>query len=307
LVYDCLLTIETAIKGLNEEGVASKVLDTNPTAAAEKLEWMKKRIFRTMLNVICFCGKVNFESGRELPLSILRLMLTNNPMACVVFYEEFWKHMDTGCECTGLTNVLEELIDIESFRLVFLKEAGLSKLMTVYSTISKSLFGQKGLLERLPSKANLGPRPSPLWRRSRLANEMPIVHQFSGLNNLDVSEVSEENSDSDKSSPESSVEEKKEVKKPAIPLLKLPAGKDLMKPKLQFPSRSSRRSSMHLDKGLDLSQLPLTPKEELPYSQSPTGELKSLATRLGETSKFRFIPAILNDHVNIIVQWVHPT
>ncbi len=268
--------------------MATKVLDANPKAAAEKLEWMKKRIFRTMINVICFCGKVNFENGRELPLSILRLMLTN-PMACVVFYEEFWKHMDAGCECTGLTSVLEELIDIESFRLVFLKEAGLSKLMTVYSTISKSLFGQKGLLERLPSKANLGPRPSPLWRRSRLVNEMPPMPQFNGISNLDVSEVSEDNSDSDKSSPESSVEEKKEVKKPAIPLLKLPAGKD-MKPKLQFPSRSSRRSSMHLDKGtsLDLSSLngPLTPKEEynLPYSQSPTGELKSLATRLGETS-----------------------
>lgn len=290
LIYDCLLTIETAIKGLNEESVASKVLDNNPKAAAEKLEWMKKRIFRTMLNVICFCGKVNFENGCELPLSILRLMLTANPMACVVFYEEFWKHMDVGCECTGLTNVLEDLIDIESFRLVFLKEAGLSKLMTVYSAISKSLFGQKGLLERLPSKANLGPRPSPLWRRSRLVNEMPAMQQFNGGNNLDISEVSEDNSDSDKSSPESSVEEKKEVKKPAIPLLKLPAGKD-MKPKLQFPSRSSRRTSMHLDKGaiLDLSQLPMTPKEELPYSQSPTGELKSLATRLGETSTFCFL------------------
>lgn len=265
------------------------MLDSNPKAAAEKLEWMKKRIFRTMLNVICFCGKVNFEAGCELPLSILRLMLTANPTACVVFYEEFWKHMDAGCECTGLTNVLEVLIDIESFRLVFLKEAGLSKLMTVYSSISKSLFGQKGLLERLPSKANLGPRPSPLWRRSRLVNEIPAMQQFNSGNTLDISEVSEDNSDSDKSSPESSIEEKKEVKKPAIPLLKLPAGKDA-KPKLQFPSRSSRRSSMHLDKGatLDLSQLPPTPKEDLPYSQSPTGELKSLATRLGETSKQNF-------------------
>jgi len=156
-VWDALTSIEVSLKTLHAENPITKSPPDLNKVNVVKMDWIKRKIFRTLINLICHCGKTGFQEGMTQPVEIIRLLLRKNPMGCLVFYEDFWRHVESHTDCVGILQSLPHFIDIDHFRQVFVRDAGVSKLLSLYNSVNKILLGGRTVapLGRTPSRAQI--------------------------------------------------------------------------------------------------------------------------------------------------------